>query len=526
MRALARDGGGLSALALVFSAMAVAWPFTVARFLPFVDYPQHLGTIAAIHGAGSPTFDPYFTVELGRSQYLLYYLVADLLAYPFGVELGTRITTILSVASLPIAVACFLHAHGRPAIAGALSGLIAIHVWVFWGFINYSMGISLALFALAALAHLVRRPNARATIAYAVLACACFYAHALAYAWLAVASLLQVVAMGLGDAGPRRAFHATWRAALAAIPSVAGVLYWLMRSGFLAHGETGARNASPEDVAGEGMRFSSVPDLVARWLEHSFGFYQDGTGSRLAVLFLFVALTLIALRGAGAKLSDPWVRPAEGAWSLAPEVVLLSAVVGWLFGPEEYKLVAPINARFLPLVLALVPVLGPTRPLRQGVRVLVGALLIFASVQAAHVHARRFEEASEEMGELDAALAETEPGKKLLGLIYDPRSAVVPLPLFLHAHQYYQADVGGLAAFSFIEFRKSPVQYREGAAPEPFPPRFEWTPQTFRWSTWGEYFDYFLIRTSPGERAPTLTNDARLETLYEGPRWKLLRRAR
>ena len=46
---------------------AVITPFWLVDFLPFLDIPQHLSTIAVIHRIDDPSFsyDAYFSVELG-----------------------------------------------------------------------------------------------------------------------------------------------------------------------------------------------------------------------------------------------------------------------------------------------------------------------------------------------------------------------------------------------------------------------------------------------------------------------------
>jgi hypothetical protein len=80
VRSTGRSMGPEAALTLVVlgvASAALAAPLATVAWLPFVDYPQHLGTIAAIHGQGSPTFDRYFVVEYARSQYLLLYVLGD-----------------------------------------------------------------------------------------------------------------------------------------------------------------------------------------------------------------------------------------------------------------------------------------------------------------------------------------------------------------------------------------------------------------------------------------------------------------
>nr|MDQ3035177.1 hypothetical protein [Myxococcota bacterium] len=106
----------LPVVVLGVAALALTLPLATVRWLPFVDYPQHLGAIAAIHGQGSAIFDRYFVVEYARSQYLLLYVLGDWLSYLLGVEGAGRATAILSIASLPLAVAAYLRAHRRPAM--------------------------------------------------------------------------------------------------------------------------------------------------------------------------------------------------------------------------------------------------------------------------------------------------------------------------------------------------------------------------------------------------------------------------
>src|SRR4051812_18200365 len=63
--------------------VAALW---VAPYLPFPDLPQHAAAIATLRHWSDPQWkaQEYFTLALGRSQYLLYYLAGALLAFPLG----------------------------------------------------------------------------------------------------------------------------------------------------------------------------------------------------------------------------------------------------------------------------------------------------------------------------------------------------------------------------------------------------------------------------------------------------------
>jgi hypothetical protein len=525
LRALFSPDALPTTLALAAAVCFVAWPLLSAAFLPFVDYPQHLGTIAAIHGQGDPRFSPYFVVEYARTQYLVPYVLGDWLAYFFGVEGSGRATAVLGVATLPLAVALFLREHGRPAILGAASAAIALHMYVFWGFLNYAMGMVVALVALTALARVAREPDARRTGAAAALALLCFYTHAQLYAWMGLAAIVQLAAMSPA-LGRRTALRALGASALAAVPSIVGAVVWIRLSGVMEHGEAGARSGHAAQMEDAPPIFSAVHDTLRSWLDHSFGVYHDGSGEHLALGFFAVIGALVALRGSRTVSSATPIEEAAPpvaatptalrerllaraprrapVRSLAPELVLALTFAAYLFAPFSYRLIEPINHRFLPLALALLPALGPTAALAPRARVLVAAAVLALAAATGTVHHARFVETDEEMGELSDALAHTEPGHRLLGLVYDAQSRVVRAPIYLHAHQYYQARVGGLACFSFVEFPKSPVQYRPGAEPPPFPPRFEWEPMRYDHHVWGDAFDYWLVRHEAHRSPPRI----------------------
>ena len=517
----------LSGLVLAVACGSIALPLLLAEYLPFVDYPQHLATVAAIHRADDPAFRDFFVVEHGRSPYLLFYLASHLFAFLLDVDNGTRLATVLGVAGLPLAVAAYLRAHGRPAILGALAAGVALNTWVFWGFVSYALGITVALAALAALANAIRFPTLGGFALYGALALAAFFAHPQMYAWLSAASLVEVVAIAPAY-GFRRSLLSAGKAILAAIPSVAAVGLWLARSDFLASGEASARNELARLVAGESARFAPVGETLARWLPHSFAVYSDGSGERLAAVFLGVAFLLLFLRLAETRSAAEPSRfgnlPSQPPPTAAPELVLALSAAAYFFAPVAYKLVEPISHRFLPVALALLAVLGPTDLRRRRLAGwAAGVALLFLSVETARVHAAHFERTDAEMGEIDDALARTKAGRRVVGLIHDRGSAVVRLPAYLHAHAYYAARVGGYAAYSFAELPKSPVRYRPGFSPPALPPRFEWTPEAFDVSRDGRFFDYVLVRASPGAPAPPLSagEAGGFRLVFDGPRWKL-----
>lgn len=537
---LKRDGGRRPVELFVLLACAglVAWPILGAAWLPFVDYPEHLGTIAVLHGVHDPRFSDYFVVDYPRTQYLLFYFLGDLLAYPFGIEGAGRATVILSIGSLPFAIGLWLREHGRPAMLGALAGGVAMHVYVLWGFLNYAMGMSLAIFALAAMTRLVRRPDAASALIAGLTALATFYAHAQLFAFFGLAAIVQTAAL-LPQGGWPRLRRAVGWGLLAAIPSVIGVVVWIRNSGVIERGVAGTRSGAAATMGDAPPAFNPPAQTLSAWLDHSFGLWTDGSGTNVAIAFFAVAMLLVIARGIGRRGAHqgPVIASFAPRWgaraplappiaSMAPELVALLTFALYLFAPFSYRYIEPINYRFLPLALALLAAFGPRTALRPRGRMVLGAAMIALSFFAAHVTRAHFRETDAEMGDLRAALSHIEPGGRVLGLIFDRQSHVANAPIYLHAHQYYQAHVGGLACFGFVEFPISPIQYRPGAEPPPFPPRFEWTPEQYDHATYEGAFDHWLVRHAEGRVPRTIfRNGTPPEAVYEGARWTVYRRA-
>ncbi len=529
-----RFGTAWTTLVLAGSVLAVAWPMWWVDVLALADYPQHLGTIAAIDGQDQASWASYFAVDYGRVQYVLLYLLSDWLADLCGVENATRLVTIAGVAGLPLAVAAFLRSHGRPALLGALAAATALHVYVFWGFINYCMAITLALLCLASLARLVRAPGPRNAAVYGGLVVLCFYTHAQLYAWVALASLVQVITMA-PSVGRSQAWRGAWHGLIAAIPSVVAAVVWVIRSGLLRSGMAGQRSHIAPAVVDSSVRFASPTETLAHWREHSFDVYRHGDDEQLATAFLAVVAVLLGLRifmalrrrGRPDQSGETAPRSAGARpHNWAPEAILGLALTCYLFAPVSYKLIEPISHRFLPLTLALVAVLGPVRMPDIRLRLLIGSALLSLAVCAGTVHNTGLQRAAAEVGQLDEALSHTKPGRRLLGLVFDRYSRVTRAPTWIHSQQYYQARIGGLAAFGFVEFPISPLVYRPGAEPPVFPIRFEWTPERLDYNRFRPYFDYYLVRTGPGQPAPAFWRGHRApQLLFESPRWKLFERA-
>lgn len=522
-----RQRTDLERAVLLASAASVAAPLVIVDKVPFVDYPEHIAQIATFAHFFDWRFHPYYKLALGQSEYFGFYMPSALLAMLFGTEVGTRLFTILSLASLPISLALFLSVHGRDRLSAAANACVAFTLCTFWGFMNFEVGVTVAILALTAQAALIQRPTLRRAALFAAAAVGVFYCHTYVYVWFVAACAVQLLAMA-PRLPWRTSLKAAWMSLAGGVPSGLAALYWLHASRFLERGEIGDRMGTVSNVHYNPLRFATLSVSLDQWLSNSFGVYSDGSGRTIAVAFLWLIGALLAIRVALWLVHSRRLRDiAIGA----PEALCVFSGLLYLVGPRWFMNVDIINDRYIIIAFALAPVFGPVRWFdgrwTRYVRTGVAACLVAFCGYVASVHISHFRDVDKEMGDLDEALAHTAPGKRLLGLIYDTASAQIPLPVFLHAHQYYQAHVGGMAAWSCVELAHSPILYRDGAAPPPFPARFEWTPYVFAWQPWGPYFDYFLVRTPRGRAVPSpfmAATNGKVRELYDGARWKLYER--
>src|SRR5947209_2733890 len=202
--------------------VAVLWS---GPYLPFTDLPQHAAAIATLRHYDDPAWKcrEYFTLALGRSQYLLYYLLGALLAYPFATaERANLVLLSLAAVASPYSLRSLLRAlRGDERLA-----LFAVPF--FWsqslliGFFNYVAALPLLLWALALAVREAEEPRPRRTALLAAASVALFYLHLSAFLLFAPAAGLAQVVLGPLEPAP------LLRRLVWAVPTVAlGVVFLL-----------------------------------------------------------------------------------------------------------------------------------------------------------------------------------------------------------------------------------------------------------------------------------------------------------
>ncbi|MCA1826873.1 MAG: hypothetical protein ABR567_13585 [Myxococcales bacterium] len=470
-------------------AAATVVPLWSAAHLPFTDLPQHAAAIATLRHWWDPVWksQEYFTLALGQTQYLLYYLAGAALAFPLGTaERANLVLLSLTAVAFPYSLRALLKA------LKADTRLALFGCTLFWsqalliGFFNYVAAMPLMLWGLA-LAVSGTRPKTLAVVSIAL-----FYLHLSAFVFFAPAAALASVAL------PRVAPIREWpRRLIWAAPVAILAVIWLLGSP-VVHPQTVGWN-QPMRVAFEepGTALHDVTDaLLDIW---------RGPEDEVCLLALIVAGALLAWPQRRDPDDHGWRRGIVAIWAAWAALLYFAfpVSIGWMWQlNERYALV---------FALLLPPLLRPARGLKGAIPLVIAAATALFAAGSALGNIRAFEK---EVGPFDEVLAQAQPGRRLIGMIFDQNSRYAKFSAFLHFQAYYRARMGGVASFSFAELPQSPLRYRPENEPPRHPAGWEWHAMSFRNDIDGFYYDYVLVhgRIDPFARRPP------------GPQWRVLSR--
>ena len=127
----------------------------------------------------------------------------------------------------------------------------------------------------------------------------------------------------------------------------------------------------------------------------------------------------------------------------------------------------------------------------------------------------------EEVGDIDGAIDEMDPGKKVAALIFDKGSKTTNWTPFLHFGSYYQLHKGGVIQFTYAGYAHWPFDFKPGKFPPPGGParlRWEWTPEQVGIRELFPYYDYVLVRGNGFHPPPGTFHEK-----WHGDRWDRVR---
>lgn len=515
------------AAGLWVAVIASMVPLWLADLLPFQDLPQHLAAVRTIHSLDDPFYglSKYHVVDLARTQYLSWYLALDWLTYLMPLETANRVVLSAYVAAVPLSVFALLRAVGRDPAACLLAAPLAFNVYLYMGFGNYVMALPMVLWGLALLVRLLDSWHPRRALGLALLVVVIFYTHVQALLmYLGLAAIVVFVrAPGLH---PRH----WWRPASHVLPTLGLLGWWMSQSLILASGADWTAGHGGRNTTDTKVRFDPLMARLEATPKQLLDVFTDDKDELLLLSWAALMIVVLLLgwrRGqAATNAPTPAKRPNWRAILRArlPLVLVCASAVVYVLSPISYKWIWPISHRLVPLValLAVVAVGFVTMPGRRTLLIIPATALAIAASMTHVDHIKRF---NKEAGPILEVVRAADPGKRLVGLMFDRDSAVINRSPYLHFAQYYVVERGGMANFSFANMPQSPVVYPTVDGPPTLRARWEWLPHLFNYTGDGRYYDYYLIRGHSGRARSVFGGhvDEVDLVLSKGP-WHLYRR--
>jgi hypothetical protein len=463
------------------------------RYLPMVDLPQHAGQIAIWLDWNDPSLQyQHVYRQAPLPPAFVSTALAFALAHVVSVEVALKVVIAIAVLGIPFAVRLLVDEAGGNPWWAFLSFPIGFGFPFGFGFINFCLGVPVALLLVLLSARYGARPSVARAAGLFLTALLLFAIHAIAFGFGVLVAGLVILAR---SPNLRTAIIRT-APLLLLLPFV---FVWILAA---RDAEPAAR--TPTDFQLGWHRLLLLPVFLT------------GAPVSLGASWLVLAMFATPFLGGARISSQPW------RW-----ILFLVSVALFLGAPHFVLGTAFIYQRFavfcIPgLLLAL------DRPLVQQARRNVvwpsGIAPALALIFLLGV-GNRFWRFNIEAEGLTEVLARIPRGARLLYLPVDRLSAVSPFPVYLHAGMWHQVRQGGVTDFSFARFHMNRFRYCDGAAPT-LPLDFEWKPEVFDWHQhWGEKFDYFLVR-SPDDSRKTLFKDAvdRVTLVDRRHEWWLFRR--
>lgn len=468
---------------LVATCTAMLVPLVVTKRPPMQDFPVHLATLRVLHDFHDPAFgfDRVYELTLGRTQYLGFYAAGHVLAYVVGVRAALLVLVGATLVGSLLGLRALLAALDRdealaylavPALYGPLFAL---------GLLPFLVAIPPLLFGVATLVKRAREPTLARHAAVAAFGVALFYLHVL---HLGVFVLAALVLFPYRAAPRERAL-----AAASLLPAAALAAWWV------AGTNVGRRIL---DVGAHWGASNRPPLLLALadldpWLADSYRDPSDEIVMSVVIACAAAATLLVYRERAERRLPLRW-------YAVVPAACFLFYVTG----ERERGAIWPLAQRWV-LVTALfaVPLLAMPRSERAR-RALRGGAVLAAWLAAANA-TWHFVAFREETRGLDAAFDAIGDGKRVAMLAYDRTARLARFEPLMHAISYYQAEHGGVVAFSFAGFDHWPFTFARGKYPiwdGPFTPRWESHPEVAAAQPLAEGFDAVLVRDRGGRPPP------------------------
>ena len=494
----------------VVASVAVILPVWIGRYLPLLDYPNHLSMVFVWRHLHDPqwNFAPFYDVHFPPLPYWAQYAMVYGFSLLVGVEAAQKVFLSLFLLLLPLSVALYARRVGRDPRLALLAFPLAWNFNVAYGFLAFVAGVPVLFLALAALDRYGERPTFRWAAIASLLGVSLYLFHVLPWALFLLAggvtALLAPRPWSLG------------RALLAPLPTLPALGLGLLAYRASRGAAVPVNPWTPQGLSAfQGVHQDLATNLggFSAWL---LDFFPGGSDEAAAAALGFVWLLVVASRPlAPAGAAPPRNELADrDPRSWRPEVG--AAITLALFFLLPWSLLQPfywyaVNCRLAVVVAALLllaargPIAGPRRAL-----LVLGGVVGIAYLADVSAHFRRFNQRARGFDEVMAAVPAGRPVLPVLLKLGDPE---VNVNCYNQWGSYVQMRQGGYNLFNFtVDF---PVKTLRRL---PTPP---WNrPDLFNFAAHGGPWDYFLVH-GPSPIDPFAGVHDRVKLLRRSGEWEV-----
>ncbi|MEW5849305.1 MAG: hypothetical protein AB2A00_10850 [Myxococcota bacterium] len=487
----------------VFYALAVlfALPVFLSRFLPFPDYPLHVGELHVLANATDPTIAPYYDVE---SAWWHPYTPHRLLLLPLtllvGAELAYRLFLLVYLLGVPLAALALVRRTGRsPWLALLIFAVLYSYPFVF-GFSTYCAATAMVLVLYVVLESWLssEEPSPRESLRLGAVFLLIFLLHPQAFLYALITSVALLVMHHVAHG--RSVVPSLRRLLTAMLPPL-----MLLTSYVVSH--WGGKDVETQFFPTR-LRFRALPIYAgAMW--------EDNTVYIIVyALVAVVALSRLVPDGKGEASSF-----AQAVWRGRYLVLMLLYVAGSVVLPEVYGHQHYMASRMVPMALLMLPMALSDGPLWHGrvlpaiVATLVAGLGLTLATDflVFNVESRGFQ-----------AVIEFLPrASRYRCMVHSARSSILDMPVYDGFCSYVLVEKGGLAG---PMHEHTGIRFQE---PYRFSDEFD-VHRDFDLREHGDRYEYFVVHASAPLAAfePGGALHERVALVLENGPWRVYQRTR
>jgi hypothetical protein len=464
----------------LLGAVATAYALFIGRYLPYIDWSNHLAIISVLaHGQESGALD-YMTRSWAPTPYFLFYGLCALFAQVLTVDVAAKLVLVLASLGYTFGAAAWAQSMGRSPRQGLIAPLAFFGVSMGYGFASFVFATPFLFFSLAAAEDFFQQKGTKKQLLKLSLwLCGAYLAHALMFLLIALLLIFRTII----DVLVYRRGRTFLAMAAAALPSV-----------LLALPATITHITKPWQEAGSASNTESKFAYFVSWAEHRNGFgghlLERGSVEHILVMKFAFGLLCIWFLWSILHRHRPQDPKNISVWVYG--IALMSV---FLFGPNSIEwpsslwMIYPRFGVIAAVGLFLLPRPQLTGPWGCALALSASVLVVSNARLNAH-HVKRF---SNWADKYDAVRKTIPKGARVLALtVTRPPDMTTNHAALGSLYFYHMVDGASYVAFMF-DAAALPV--RQIAKVKPRAPFWK-TPFRFNPATHGVDFDYLVLRGS------------------------------